>query len=158
MIPGGCRRPEAFYRLCGRPPTAPRLPRCLLSRSSFGGLGVAAAKTAVPSYAAAGRDASHSPLRADPDKLAERAHGRRQAPRDPDLRSAWSRSTIPTMTLPETLLTTLTPEQTYDGCDTAPLSRFRDKRGWGMDNFRVRGFTATDAVIAADHREAGKRA
>jgi polysaccharide deacetylase 2 family uncharacterized protein YibQ len=118
-----------------------------------GGLGVGAAKTAdaimklPPAVTLA-----FTPYGADPAKLAERARAQRheillQVPMEPFDYPDNDPG-------PQTLLTTLTPEQNIDRLYWH-LSRFQGYAG--IANFMGARFTATDAVMQPIIREAAKR-
>jgi len=118
-----------------------------------GGLGVGAAKTAdaimklPPAVTLA-----FTPYGADPAKLAERARAQRheillQVPMEPFDYPDNDPG-------PQTLLTTLTPEQNIDRLYWH-LSRFQGYAG--IANFMGARFTATDAVMQPIMREAAKR-
>jgi polysaccharide deacetylase 2 family uncharacterized protein YibQ len=118
-----------------------------------GGLGVGAAKTAdaimklPPAVTLA-----FTPYGADPAKLAERARAQRheillQVPMEPFDYPDNDPG-------PQTLLTTLTPEQNIDRLYWH-LSRFQGYAG--IANFMGARFTATDAVMQPVIREAAKR-
>jgi polysaccharide deacetylase 2 family uncharacterized protein YibQ len=118
-----------------------------------GGLGVGAAKTAdaimklPPAVTLA-----FTPYGADPAKLAERARAQRheillQVPMEPFDYPDNDPG-------PQTLLTTLTPEQNIDRLYWH-LSRFQGYAG--IANFMGARFTATDAVMLPIIREAAKR-
>ncbi|MGY2902469.1 divergent polysaccharide deacetylase family protein [Bradyrhizobium sp. URHC0002] len=118
-----------------------------------GGLGVGAAKTAdaimklPPAVTLA-----FTPYGADPAKLAERARAQRheillQVPMEPFDYPDNDPG-------PQTLLTTLTPEQNIDRLYWH-LSRFQGYAG--IANFMGARFTATDAVMQPVVREAAKR-
>ena len=119
----------------------------------IGGLGVGAAKTAdaimklPPAVTLA-----FTPYGADPAKLAERARAQRheillQVPMEPFDYPDNDPG-------PQTLLTTLTPEQNIDRLYWH-LSRFQGYAG--IANFMGARFTATDAVMQPIIREAAKR-
>jgi polysaccharide deacetylase 2 family uncharacterized protein YibQ len=117
-----------------------------------GGLGVAPPRPRRHHEAAAAVTLAFTPYGADPAKLAERARAQRheillQVPMEPFDYPDNDPG-------PQTLLTTLTPEQNIDRLHWH-LSRFQGYAG--IANFMGARFTATDAVMQPIIREAAKR-
>src|SRR5882672_9643411 len=152
MIPvvGGGLKPFTVYAADADRAKAAKMPVVAIV---VGGLGVGAAKTAdaimklPPAVTLA-----FTPYGADPAKLAERARAQRheillQVPMEPFDYPDNDPG-------PQTLLTTLTPEQNIDRLYWH-LSRFQGYAG--IANFMGARFTATDAVMQPIIREAARR-